>query len=300
MAPAQKTISPRSWAELSLLALIWGGIFLASRLALNEIGVLTLVAHRTGWAALALWILVLALRLNVPRDPRIWGALLVMGLLNNVLPFALLNWAQLYIQSGLTSIFNAATAIFGVLFAGLFFADEQLSARKLIGVLFGFLGVSTAIGWGALTSFDLRSIAQLAAIIATISYALASVWARKTMQGLSPIMSAAGMLTASTLVTLPLAWILEGPLTLSLAPVTWGAIGFASLVATAGAYLLYYRLLASAGSGNLMLVTLLIPPVAILLGALVLGETLRPSALAGFALLGVGLLIIDGRLFRAR
>ncbi|MEP2530551.1 DMT family transporter [Shimia sp.] len=292
---AQKTLSPRAWIELGLLALIWGGVFLANRLALNEIGVLTLVAHRTIWAALALWAVAMVLRQSVPRSLQIWGAFLVMGLLNNVIPFSLLNWAQLYIETGLTSIFNATTAIFGVLVAGLLFADERLTWRKSLGVAIGFLGVVTAIGFNNLLNLDPRNLAQLAALGATLSYALAGAWARRALKGLPPVTAAAGMLTASSLITVPAAWLIEGPMSFSLTTSTWGAILFAALVATAGAYLLYYRLLATAGSGNLMLVTLLIPPVAILLGTAFLGESLTPQALSGFLLLALGLVVIDGR-----
>ena len=294
----QKSLSASAWAELFLLGLIWGGVFLANRLALNEIGVLSLVAHRVVGAALVLWAVVLIRRLPVPSDPRIWGAFLVMGLLNNILPFTLLNWAQLSIESGLASIFNATTAIFGVIVAALVFSDERLSARKALGVALGFLGVATAIGLSNLTRLDPRSLAQLAAVAATLSYAFAGAWARTTLKGLSPQVAAAGMLTASSVMILPVAWSVEGPLDLALMPTTWAAIGFASLIATAGAYLLYYRLLAVAGAGNLLLVTLLIPPFAILLGWLVLGETLAPRALTGFALLAFGLAVIDGRIFR--
>ncbi|MFW8592997.1 DMT family transporter [Cribrihabitans neustonicus] len=298
----QMTLSPRAWAELMLLGLIWGGSFLAIRLGLDEIPVVTLVLHRCGWAALLLWLVVLMMRLPLPREPRVWGAFLVMGLLNNVIPFALMAWGQLYIETGLTSILNAATAIFGVIVAALAFADERLSLRRAGGVALGFLGVATAIGLEQFAHFDLRSSAQLAVLGGALSYAFASAWARSTLRGLAPQVAAAGMLTGSTLVLLPAALILDGVPDPSLAPGTWGAVAYFSLIATAGAYLLYYRVLALAGSGNLMLVTLVIPPVAILLGALVLGETLRPQAFAGFALLAAGLLVLNGtpRLRRRR
>jgi drug/metabolite transporter (DMT)-like permease len=293
----QKTLSPRAWAELLLLALVWGGVFLSVRIALNEVSVLSTVAHRALWAALVLWCLVFALRLPVPRAWPVWRAFLVMGLLNNVIPFTLLNWSQLHIESGLTAILNSATAIFGVLLASLFFADERLSAPKLAGVCIGFLGVATAIGLENLRSFDIRSIAQLAALTATLSYAFAGVWARKHLAGLPPLVAAAGMLTATMLIMVPLAWYIEGPLSLGLRVETLAAIAYYALVATVLAYLLYYRVLAMAGSGNLMLVTLLMPPIAILLGRAVLGEALHPRALLGFAILALGLLILDGRLF---
>ncbi|MFY0648267.1 DMT family transporter [Sulfitobacter geojensis] len=294
----QKSISSRAWAEMLLLAAIWGASFLSIRIALDEVGPLTAVAHRVGWAALALWVVVWLMRLPVPRDPKIWLGFLGMGVLNNVIPFALMSWGQLHIETGLTSILNAATAIFGVIMAALFFADERITARKAIGVGLGFAGVAMAIGLENLRSFDLRSLAQLAVIGGTISYALASVWARKRLAGQPPQVAAAGMVTGSTLIMLPLAWMVEGPLTLNLQTDTMVAIGYYALIGTALAYLLYYRVLAMAGSGNLMLVTLLIPPFAIVLGGLVLHETLRASAYGGFALLALGLLVLDGRVWR--
>jgi len=246
---------------------------------------------------LALWGVVLVMRLSIPRDLRIWAGFLVMGALNNAMPFALLSWGQLYIETGLTSILNAATAIFGVLMAAIFFQDERLSLRKLVGVSFGFAGVATAIGLENLRYLDLRSLAQLAVIGATICYALAAVWARKMLSGLPPQTAAAGMLTGATALILPVAWLVEGPLTLDLQPRTIGAIAYFSLCSTALAYLLYYRLLTQVGSGNLMLVTLLVAPVAIVLGTVVLGESLQPSAYAGFALLAIGLIVLDGRIW---
>ena len=296
----QKTLSSRAWAELLILSLIWGGSFLSIRVALDEVGPLTSVAHRVVWAALILWAYVLLRGLPLPKDRRIWLGFLGMGLLNNVIPFSLMAWGQLHIETGLTSILNAGTAIFGVLAAAIFFADERLTLRRAVGVGLGFLGVATAVGVSSLASFDLRSLGQLAVIGGTISYALAGVWARKRLTGLTPQVAAAGMLTAASLIMLPAAWWVEGPLTLSLAPRTWAAISYYAVIATALAYLLYYRVLAMAGAGNLMLCTLLIAPVAIVLGAVVLDETLKPQAYLGFALLALGLLILDGRAFKMR
>ena len=296
----QSTLSSRAWAELGLLALIWGGSFLSIRIALDEIAPFTSVLHRVFWAALALWLVVLWRGLPLPRSLRIWGAFFVMGLLNNVIPFGLMAWGQLHIETGLTSIFNAATALWGVLVAALLLADEKLTWRKGLGVVLGFAGVVMAIGPEALKSFDIRSLAQIAILAGTVSYAFAGVWAKTHLATLPPIMSAAGMLTGSTLIMLPLALWYDGLPGLDLAPVTWAAILYYAGIATAFAYLLYYRVLAMAGSGNLMLVTLLIPPVAITLGALVRNEALAPNALAGFGLLALGLIVLDGRVFRRK
>jgi drug/metabolite transporter (DMT)-like permease len=285
----QKTMSGHTWADLLILSLIWGASFLSVHVALAEIGPLTSVAHRTFWAMLILWGYVAIRRLPLPRRPAIWGAFVIMGLLNNVIPFSLMAWGQLHIETGLTAIMTAA----------LFLADERLTLRKAVGVGLGFLGVATAIGLQALTQFDLRSLGQLAVLGGAISYAFAGVWARKHLSGLTPQVAAAGMLTGSSLIALPLAWAIEGPISLALQSQTWAAIGYYAVMATALAYLLYYRVLATAGSGNLMLVTLLVAPVAITLGAVVLGEALPLRAYFGFALLATGLVAHYGRALKA-
>ena len=281
-----------------MLAAIWGGSFLAIRTALDEVGVLTSVAWRVGLAAAVLWAIVLLRRMPLPRDARTWRALAVMGLLNNVLPFTLMAWGQLTIETGLTSILNAATAVFGVLAAALLLPDERLTPARAAGVTVGFLGVTTAIGLGNLLTLDLRSLAQLAIIAGTVSYALAGVWARLNLRHVAAPVSAAGMLTASTLAMVPAAFALESPAWPAQTD-TWAAILYYAVVATAFAYLLYFRVLAMAGSGNLLLCTLLIAPVAIVLGALFRDETLTPNTYAGFALLALGLAILDGRLWAA-
>ena len=181
----QKTLSSRAWVELILLSMAWGGSFLAIRVALDEIPVATSVAYRVGLAALVLWAVVLWRRLPVPTSLRVWGAFLVMGLLNNVIPFSLMTWGQLYIETGLTSILNATTAIFAILVAAVVFPDERLTPRKALGVGVGFLGVATAIGLDNLTSFDPRSLAQIAVLLGTLSYALAGAWARARLKNLA-------------------------------------------------------------------------------------------------------------------
>jgi drug/metabolite transporter (DMT)-like permease len=295
----QKSFSSQAWTETLLLALIWGGSFLSIRIALDEISPLMSVAHRVTWAMVILWGVVAVMRIPLPRNPRIWFAFLVMGLLNNVIPFVLMAWGQLHIESGLTSILNAFTAVVGVVVAALFFSDERLTPRKIIGVVLGFFGVATAIGLENLQNFDLLSLAQLAVIGGTVAYAVAGVWARKKLVGMPPQLAAAGMLTGATIIMLPLAYFVEGPPTFDLQLRTLFAIGYYAVIATAAAYLLYYRVLAMAGSGNLMLVTLLVAPVAITLGAVVLGEKLAVNAFMGFAILAVGLIILDGRAWKA-
>lgn len=296
----QKTLSSRAWVELAALSCLWGASFLAIRIALDEVSLVWMVTHRVVWAAVVLW-LVLAWRgERLPRDPGIWAAFAVMGLLNNVIPFSLMGWGQLHIETGLTAILNATTAPFGLLVAAAIFADERLTMRKALGTGLAFFGVATTIGLDNLRSLDLRSLAQLAVLAGTFSYALAGAWSRVTLAGLKPEIAATGMLTASAAMMLPAAFILEGPPDVSPAPRTIAAIAYFAVASTALAYLLYYRVLAMAGAANLLLCTLLVAPISILLGAVFLGERLPPQALAGFSLLAAGLAIIDGRIFRRR
>lgn len=296
----QTTVSTQAWILMATLGAIWGASFLAIKIGLEELPFLTLVAHRVFWACLILWAYILFRGLPIPRDPRIWGAFAVMGLLNNVIPFALMAWGQQFIETGLTSILNAGTAIFGVLVAAMVFADERLTPRKALGVMVAFFGVAVAIGLESFRQFDIRSLAQLAVIGGTISYAFAAAWARKTMAHLPPQVSAAGMLTGASVILVPSAILIDGVPQVPTLPATWAAIVYFGVIGTAIAYLLYYQIIALAGSGNAMVVTLIIPPVAIVLGALVLAERLAPSAFAGFGLLALGLLILDGRLFQRK
>jgi len=291
-------MSTHAWAELLLLSLLSGTVFLAIAVAQREIGPVTVVLHRVGWGAAILWLVAWALRLAFPRGLRLWGAFLVMGCLNNAIPFTLMSWGQTQIGSGLTSIFNAMTAIFAVLVAAIFLADERLTARRLGGAALGFAGVVVIKGPERLLAFDPQALGAWAVLAGTLSYAFAGVWAKRHLRGQPPVVAAAGMLTGATAVMLPVTLLTEGVPSPFLAAPTWGAIGYYAVVATAGAYLLYYRVLAMAGAGNLLLCTLMIPPVALFLGVVFLGEPLEPQALAGFALIAAGLAVIDGRVFR--
>jgi drug/metabolite transporter (DMT)-like permease len=218
-------------------------------------------------------------------------------LLNNAIPFVLFGWSQTHIASGLASILNATTPIWGVLAADFLTHDERMTPRKIAGVLLGFGGVATMIGPALLTNLGSSALAQLACVSAALCYALAAVWARRFRKmGLSPISVTAGQLTAGALMMLPLALIIDRPWTHAFPPFTAiGAIVALALLCTAFGYVLYFRLIDSSGATNALLVTLLVPPVAILLGALFLGETLAAQDFLGLGLIAFGLAAIDGR-----
>lgn len=281
---------------LLALATVWGGSFFFAEIALREVPPLTISLHRVIWAALALFFVVMWMRIPFPRSIRAWLCYLVMGALNNAIPFSLIFWGQVTIDSGLASILNGTTAVFGALVAGLLLADERLTARKVIGALFGLFGVAVIMGIDALTNFDLQNLAQLAVMGAALSYSFAGVWGKKFLAGYPPIMNAFGMLAGATVLMIPVVAFTEGPPATNLSIEVWAALIALALLSTALAYLLYFKILVRAGSANLMLVTLLIPPVAIALSTTFLGETLAFESLLGFAIIAVGLAITDGRL----
>jgi len=288
-----------AWLLLLVLSVLWGGSFFFFKLLVAELPTLTIVLGRVGIAALALNFYLLARRDPMPRSLRLWGQFLVMGLLNNVVPFTLIVFGETRISSGLASILNATTPVFAVLTAHVLVADERLTWARGAGVLAGFVGVAILIGPGAIAGLADQDLAgELACLAAAFVYGLAGLYGRR-FKGVPPLKVATGQITASTLVLLPLAALVDRPWTLAPpSPTAWAACIGLALFSTALAYMLYFRILAMAGATNLMLVTFLLPISALLLGHLVLGEAVAPSALLGMAVIGLGLACIDGRLLR--
>jgi drug/metabolite transporter (DMT)-like permease len=285
------------WLILGILALIWGGAFFFIGVAVRHVPPLTYVWLRLSIAALGMWGFVWFKGQPVGLPRSVWGSILLLALLNNAIPFVLFGWSQTHIASGLASILNATTPIWGVLVAHFLTHDERMSPRKIAGVLLGFGGVATMIGPALLSKIGSSALAQLACVAAALCYALAAVWARRFRRmGLSPMSVTTGQLSAGAAIMLPLAMFVDQPWTHTFPPLTaWGAIIALALLCTAFGYVLYFRLIDSSGATNALLVTLLVPPVAILLGALFLGETLAAQDFLGLGLIALGLAAIDGR-----
>ena len=281
---------------LLLLAVVWGGTFFFAEIALRQVPPLTIVLHRVVWAVPVLALILRRKGIAVPRSWRVWRAYLVMGALNNALPFSLIFWGQTQIEGGLASILNATTALFGAVVAGLLLRDEPLTARKLAGAGLGLLGVAFIMGPDALSTFNPGNLAQLAVLAATLCYALAGVWGRVALSDQPPLMNACGMLVGSAVLMIPVALWVEGVPRLQLSPDIWAALLAMAVLSTALAYLLYFAILARAGAANLLLVTLLIPPVAIGLGVFFLSERMPAGAWIGFAIIAAGFVVTDGRL----
>lgn len=285
------------WGQLLILSLIWGGSFFLIAIALTGLPVLTIVTARVGIAAAVLWLIVALTGRRPPRDPAVWAAFLVMGLLNNVVPFGLIVWGQTAIPSGLASILNATAPLWTVIISAALLDDEAATPAKLAGVMLGLAGVAMMIGLDTLAGLGHAILPQLAILGAAISYGFAGVYGRRFRRmGVDPITSGAGMVSGSTLILLPVMLAVDGLPDPDVPARAWLAVALLGIFCTGLAYMLYFRILARAGATNLSLVTFLVPVSAILLGWLFLNETLGPAHLIGVLMIAAGLALIDGRL----
>jgi drug/metabolite transporter (DMT)-like permease len=292
--------SPKTWAMLIALSIIWGASFFFARIAVQEIPPLMLVLLRVSIAALALNLYLVirgewqAFRQN-PMLP-----FLMLGLLNNAIPFSLLFIGQTQLGAGLAAILNALVPFWTVIAANRLTTDEKISTPKVIGIALGIVGAATIIGSGAASGLGAPLWAELAVIGAGISYAFASIFA-KTFKGVPPTAIATGQMTASTFIMLPIAFLVHGGISLGgISGGGWAAVSALALVSTAFAYILFFRIVAAAGATFVSLVTLLVPVSAVMLGAAFLGERLSAVDFLGMGLIGLGLITVDGRLFKRR
>jgi drug/metabolite transporter (DMT)-like permease len=295
----QSAISPAVWFMLILLGLIWGASFFFARIAVKEAPPLMLVLMRVAIAAAALHLYLMAKGdwAKFRRQPFV--PFILLGLLNNAIPFSLLFIGQTKLGAGLAAILNALVPFWTVIAANFLTADEKFTTGKIMGILLGVAGAAVIIGPSALTGLGAPLWAKFAVIGAGISYAFASIYAKR-FKSVPPIVTAAGQLTASSLIMLPAALLAHGfwsPLSVTL-PV-WCAVLALALVSTSLAYIIFFRIIAAAGATIVSLVTLLVPVSAVMLGTVFLGESLSSPELAGMALIGLGLVIIDGRMVGA-
>ncbi len=282
---------------LVFLSVLWGGSFLFAKIAVGAIPVFVALAARVMIGAAGLGAYLLIIGHSLPRELRIWRMFLFMGLFNNAIPFALLFWAQTEISAGLGAILNATTPLFTLIVAHIFTRDEKITRGKLLGIGIGFCGVAVLVGPSLLLDPGRATLAKFACILASLSYGFASVFGRRfAREGISPLSATFGQITTSSLLIFPVALFFNPIETLMHARTQIYFVLLAlGLVSTAFAYVLFYRILARAGATNVTLVTLLVPVSATILGALVLGETLTPLQGIGMALIGAGLLVMDGR-----
>lgn len=290
-----RTMGPAEWAMLILLSIIWGGSFFFYAIAIEGLPTFTIVFLRVSLGSLGLWLTAWAMGLLPLRRPGLWRDFLIMGLINNAIPFSLIVWGQREVASGLAAILNATTPFFTVLAANMLTADEKLSWNRLLGAVIGLSGVAAMMGtdiWGAPGSL----ISQLAIIAASVSYGFASVFGRR-FATIPPIITAAGQTAGSSLILFPLMLAVDMPWRLTPPPFAiWLAIIGLAVLCTSLAYILFFTILKRSGATNIVLVTFLVPVSAILLGIAFLGETLDSHHIVGIVTIALGLALIDGRL----
>lgn len=291
-----RMMGPAEWAMLILLSIIWGGSFFLYAVALADLPTFTIVFLRVCLGSLGLWLCAWAMGLLPLRQSGLWRNFLIMGLINNAIPFSLIVWGQREVASGLAAILNATTPFFTVLAANLLTADEKLSWNRMLGALIGLSGVGAMMGtdiWGPGQS---SLAAQLAIVAAAVSYAFASVFGRRFAET-PPLITAAGQTAASSMILLPVMLLVDMPWRLAAPPLSaWLAIAGLAVLCTSLAYILYFTILKRAGATNIVLVTFLVPVSAILLGMTFLGERLDSHHVIGMATIALGLALIDGRL----
>jgi len=297
MSAQQNTITPMTWLLLILLGTLWGGSFFFARVAVEYVPPMTLVLLRVLLAAVTLHLYLRGRDGIYGKLFARWRGFIVLGILNNAIPFTLIFLGQTEIGAGLAAILNATTPLWTVIIANRLTSDEKLTAQKLTGCLLGLVGTLVLIGPAALSGLGAPIWAQLAIVGAAISYGFAAIYGKK-FNDIPPAVTATGQLTASSMVMLPFVLLVDQPWTLSWPPLDVVlAILLLAVVSTALAYILFFRIISTSGATNVSIVTLLVPPSAILLGVLFLGERMSPEATIGLILIAAGLLTIDGRAF---
>ena len=297
MATNNASIDVRDWSLLGLLSILWGGSFFFNGVILRELPPLTVVFLRVALAAIILLPLLRVYRINFPKGLSGWAPFVAIGLFNNVLPFSLIVIGQTYIPSGLASILNATTPLFTVVVMALA-GEEKLQLRRIAGVVAGLIGVIIlhGDGFGFATG---EAIGILLCLAGAFSYGLAALVARRLLSDSPPLGTATFQLLASAAMMSLVAGVVERPWQLPMpGAATWLAVIGLAAISTALAYIIFFQILRRSGATNVMLVTLLIPVTAILLGYLVLGETISPREIIGALVIGSALLLIDGRVLK--
>ncbi|MBN9587645.1 MAG: DMT family transporter [Alphaproteobacteria bacterium] len=292
-------MNARNWGLLLFLSLLWGSSFFFYKVLVAVLPPVTVVLGRVGFAAIALnlWLAVRGTPLSLGGG--LWKRFLLLGLLNNAIPFVLIAWGETHITSGMASILNATTPIFMVVVAHLGTHDEKLSAAKVLGIAFGIVGTVVLVGPAAFAGTS-YIWGELAVIAASCTYAFAGVYSRR-FTGLAPLTAATGQITGAAAILLPLSLLVDRSWHYAVPDVRiWAAWLAIALVNTALAYVVYYRMLATAGVTAISLTTFIIPPIAVVLGAAVLAEPVTWNAIAGMGIIALGILAIDGRFMRRR
>jgi drug/metabolite transporter (DMT)-like permease len=279
---------------LALLALFWGSSYLFVKIAVGTIPPLTLIAVRVSIAALLLCAVVRWRGASLPRDGRMWGALLVQGMLNSILPWTLLAWGQQYVASGLAGVLNSTSPIFAFFITLLWTRHEDAGGLKLLGALLGLGGVVLILGVEVLGGLGQQVAAQLAIVTGAVLYAVAAIYGKR-FHGVHPAATAAGTMIWAAAVLVPLSLAVDRPWTLAPSAEAIAATLALSIFSTAGALLIYFRLVRTLGSLGVTSQSYLRSGVSVLLGMLVLGEAFTWTVGVGLVAVIVSVVLINGR-----
>ena len=287
----------KTWLLVILLGFIWGSSFLFTEILLNYINPVLIVFFRVSLASIILIIYVFFftnLKFNFSKE--ILLTFFTMGLLNNVIPFLLIAFAQETITGGLASILNANTSFFTIFLASLFLKDEKLTNYRLLGIIIGIFGVVVIVGFENLSEFKNYNFGIVLMLFSCLSYSFAGIFAKTKLTNIHPTISATGMLSMSTIILFPFIIIYNGNELINInSTVLYYSCMFA-FICSVLAYFLYFKILETNGAGNLLICTIIIPPSSILLNAFFINEIIKIYELIGLIIITLGLIILDGRI----
>ena len=287
----------KTWLLVILLGFIWGSSFLFTEILLNYINPVLIVFFRVSLASIILIIYVFFftnLEFNFSKE--ILLTFFTMGLLNNVIPFLLIAFAQETITGGLASILNANTSFFTIFLASIFLKDEKLTNYRLLGIIIGIIGVVVIVGFENLSEFKNYNFGIVLMLFSCLFYSFAGIFAKTKLTNIHPTISATGMLSMSTIILFPFIIIYNGNELINInSTVLYYSCMFA-FICSVLAYFLYFKILETNGAGNLLICTIIIPPSSILLNAFFINEIIKIYELIGLMIITAGLIILDGRI----
>lgn len=279
------------------LTVIWGSSFFWIKLAVREVGPLTVVTIRLAFALVVLLGFLVVRKPAIPKGGRMWGVLLVQGLMSTAIPWILITWAEQYIDSAVATVLNATVPMFTIVIAHLFLHDDRITSRRVFGLLVGFAGVlvllheDIATGFGAFADNAVSGLVLLgnaAVLLSSAFYGVSNVYARAKLRGVPPIVQAFYTMLFADAVMWIVAPTVEAPFTLPVLGVTWVAIAWLGVLGAGISYLIFYYLLHTIGPTRISMVTYTIPVVGVALGVLLLDERLDWSLVLGTVLIVSG------------
>jgi len=280
------------WGLLLLLCFVWSLSFLLAEILLESVRPFTIVFNRVFFASIVMVILIKLLGKRFPASRKNIFLLFLLGLTNNAIPFSAIVYGQQFITGGLASIINTNTAFFTLILSSMMFVDERLTMIRLLGIILGITGVIIAIGPSELLSLSVDNLGQQCIIIATLCYAISTTMARKFIKGVDPLVSVTVMLLSSAFWMGIIVLYMEGLPLFTPSTVNIISIGLLAVLSTSLAYILYFMLLERAGAGTTTLVTVLIPPFAMIMDAIILKEEITSPQVAGFMFVAVGVVMV--------